>query len=62
MNAPDPAPSSPMMVAHATVRGGAPGHLILFRVGEFYEMLGTDAAMLARAPGLPLAPAPEGCA
>jgi len=34
---------SPMMQAHAAVRAAAPGHLVLYRVGEFYEVLGDDA-------------------
>ena len=43
-----------MMVAHAAAAAAAPGHLILFRVGEFYEVLGSDAPVAARALGLQL--------
>ncbi|MDO9714180.1 DNA mismatch repair protein MutS, partial [Paracraurococcus lichenis] len=45
---------SPMMQAYAGVRAAAPGHLVLYRVGEFYEVLGDDAAVVSRALGLQL--------
>jgi hypothetical protein len=38
--------ASPMMVAHAAVRAVAPGHLVLYRVGEFYEVLRNDAVVV----------------
>lgn len=43
-----------MMQAHAAVRAAAPGHLVLFRVGEFYEVLGNDAPLVSRALSLQL--------
>jgi DNA mismatch repair protein MutS len=43
-----------MMQAHAAARAAAPGHLVLFRVGEFYEVLGDDAPVVSRALGLQL--------
>ncbi|TDH60461.1 DNA mismatch repair protein MutS [Dankookia rubra] len=45
---------SPMMLAHAAVRATARGHLVLYRVGEFYEVLGEDAPLVSRALGLQL--------
>src|SRR5690348_13435706 len=45
---------SPMMQAHAAVLAAAPGHLVLYRVGEFYEVLGDDASVVSRALGLQL--------
>jgi DNA mismatch repair protein MutS len=43
-----------MMSLHAAVRAAAPGHLVLYRVGEFYEMLGPDAAIVSRTLGIQL--------
>jgi DNA mismatch repair protein MutS len=43
-----------MMQAHAAVRAAAPGHSVLYRVGEFYEVLGNDAPLVARVLGLQL--------
>ncbi len=43
-----------MMLAHAAAAAAAPGHLIFYRVGEFYEVLGADAPVVARALGLQL--------
>jgi DNA mismatch repair protein MutS len=43
-----------MMMAHAAASAAAPGYLILYRVGEFYEVLGADAAVVARGLGLQL--------
>ena len=43
-----------MMVAHAAVRATAPGHVLLYRVGEFYEVLLEDAATVSRALGIQL--------
>jgi len=45
---------SPMMLAHAAARATAPGYLVLYRVGEFYEVLGGDAMVVSRALGLQL--------
>ena len=46
--------ASPMMLAYAAAQAAAPGHLVLYRVGEFYEVLGRDAATVSRALGLQL--------
>jgi DNA mismatch repair protein MutS len=43
-----------MMVAHAAARAVAPGHLVLYRVGEFYEVLRDDAVVVSRALGIQL--------
>ncbi|RYF04420.1 MAG: hypothetical protein EOO40_11235, partial [Deltaproteobacteria bacterium] len=40
--------TSPMMTAYAAVQVAAPNHLVLYRVGEFYEALGKDAAVVSR--------------
>jgi len=45
---------SPMMLAHAAARATAPGYLVLYRVGEFYEVLGGDATVVSGALGLQL--------
>ncbi len=42
------APSTPLLEQYAAVRAQYPGHLVLFRVGDFYETFGDDAALLAR--------------
>jgi DNA mismatch repair protein MutS len=54
VNAPVPPNTSPMMLAHAAARVAAPGHLVLYRVGEFYEVLLDDAATVSRALGIQL--------
>ncbi len=43
-----------MVVAYAAARAVAPGHLVLYRVGEFYEVLGDDAAAVSRLLGIQL--------
>ena len=40
---PSPAPS-PMIAAYAEACAAAPGYLVLYRVGEFYEILHQAAA------------------
>ncbi|MBC8093044.1 MAG: hypothetical protein H7Y15_14105, partial [Pseudonocardia sp.] len=40
-----------MMASYAAARAAAPGHLVLYRVGEFYEVLAEDAAVVSRALG-----------
>ena len=45
---------SPMMAAHAAAVAAAPGHLVLYRVGEFYEVLHGDALTASRALGIQL--------
>ena len=46
--------ASPMVVAYAAARAEVPGHLVLYRVGEFYEVLGDDAATVSRLLGIQL--------
>ncbi len=43
-----------MVVAYAAARAAVPGHLMLYRVGEFYEALGDDAATVSRLLGIQL--------
>ena len=43
-----------MVVAYAAARAAAPGHLVLYRVGESYEALGDDAATVSRLLGIQL--------
>jgi len=54
MDTPAPPNPSPMMLAHAAARAAAPGYLVLYRVGEFYEVLRDDAAVVSRALGIQL--------
>ena len=42
------------MFAYAAAQAAAPGYLVLYRVGEFYEVLGQDAATVSHALGLQL--------
>jgi DNA mismatch repair protein MutS len=41
-------PSTPMMEQYEAVRARYPGHLVLFRVGDFFETYGEDAKLLSR--------------
>ena len=43
-----------MVVAYAAARAAVPGHLVLYRIGEFYEVLGDDAATVSRLLGIQL--------
>jgi DNA mismatch repair protein MutS len=43
-----------MMLAYMEAQKSARGHLVLYRVGEFYEVLGRDALTVSRAIGLQL--------
>ncbi len=43
-----------MVAAYAAARAVASGHLVLYRVGEFYEVLGDDAATVSRLLGIQL--------
>jgi hypothetical protein len=52
--------TSPMMLAYAAAQIAAPGYLVLYRVGEFYEVLGQHAATVSRALGLHLRHRPRG--
>jgi DNA mismatch repair protein MutS len=38
---------TPLMVQYEGVKARYPGHLVLFRVGDFYETYGDDAKLLA---------------
>jgi DNA mismatch repair protein MutS len=40
--------STPMMEQYEAVRARYPGHLVLFRVGDFFETYGDDAKLLSR--------------
>jgi len=42
------APTTPLMDQYEGVKARYPGHLVLFRVGDFYETFGDDAKLLAR--------------
>ena len=48
------APSSPMMTAYAAARAAAPGATVLYRVGEFYEVLFDHAERVNKALGIQL--------
>jgi len=54
VDTPVPPNANPMMLAYAAARAAAPGHIVLYRVGEFYEALGDDAAVVSRALGIQL--------
>jgi len=41
-------PSTPLLEQYEGVKGRYPGHLVLFRVGDFYETFGDDARLLSR--------------
>ncbi len=43
---------SPMMLAYAAAQTAASDHLVLYRVGEFYEVLGRSAATVSQALGI----------
>jgi len=49
-----PLGKSPMMLAYAAAQAAAPGYLVFYRVGEFYEVLGSGAAIISRTLGLQL--------
>jgi DNA mismatch repair protein MutS len=46
---PETASSTPLMDQYEGVKAHYPGHLVLFRVGDFYETFGEDARVLSRA-------------
>ena len=54
-----PLNASPMVVAYAAARASAPGHILLYRVGEFYEALFEDAATVSRLLGIVLTRRPQ---
>lgn len=45
---PEAAPTTPLLDQYEGVKARHPGHLVLFRVGDFYETFGDDARLLAR--------------
>jgi DNA mismatch repair protein MutS len=45
---PEASPSTPLLEQYEGVKARYPGHLILFRVGDFYETFGDDARLLSR--------------
>ena len=45
---PDASATTPMLEQYEGVRSQYPGHLVLFRVGDFYETFGDDARLLSR--------------
>ncbi|MCI4354268.1 MAG: DNA mismatch repair protein MutS, partial [Thermoplasmata archaeon] len=45
---PEPAASTPLMEQYERVKAQFPGHLVLFRVGDFFETFGDDAKLLSR--------------
>jgi DNA mismatch repair protein MutS len=46
---PDAIVSTPLLLQYEGVKAQYPGHLVLFRVGDFYETFGEDARVLSRA-------------
>ncbi len=59
MSAAAPPGASPMVSAYAAARLAAPDHLVLYRVGEFYEVLHGDAAVVSRLLGIQLTRRPQ---
>ena len=45
---PAAAPSTPMLEQYEGVKAQYPGHLVLFRVGDFFETFGEDARLLSK--------------
>ncbi len=45
---PEAGPSTPLMEQYEGVRARYPGHLVLVRVGDFFETFGDDAKLLSR--------------
>jgi DNA mismatch repair protein MutS len=45
---PDASVSTPLIEQYERVKARYPGHLVLFRVGDFYETFGDDARLLSR--------------
>ncbi|MEW5700955.1 MAG: DNA mismatch repair protein MutS [Candidatus Zixiibacteriota bacterium] len=53
-------PLTPMLRQHAEIKARYPGHLVFFRMGDFYEMFGDDAVEGARILGITLTKRPHG--
>ena len=45
---PEASPTTPLLDQYEGVKARYPGHLVLFRVGDFYETFGDDARLLSR--------------
>ena len=45
---PEPAATTPLLEQYESVKARFPGHLVLFRVGDFYETFGDDARRLSK--------------
>jgi len=45
---PEPSSLTPLLEQYEGVKARYPGHLVLFRVGDFYETFGDDARLLSR--------------
>jgi DNA mismatch repair protein MutS len=45
---PAASPTTPLLEQYEGVKARYPGHLVLFRVGDFYETFGDDARLLSR--------------
>jgi len=45
---PEPSSLTPLLEQYQGVKARYPGHLVLFRVGDFYETFGDDARLLSR--------------
>ena len=45
---PEPSSLTPLLEQYEGVKAQYPGHLVLFRVGDFYETFGEDARLLSR--------------
>ena len=45
---PEPSSLTPLLEQYEGVKARYPGHLVLFRVGDFYETFGEDARLLSR--------------
>ena len=45
---PEPTSLTPLLEQYEGVKARYPGHLVLFRVGDFYETFGDDARLLSR--------------
>ena len=54
-----PAGSSSMVHAYMAARAAARGHLLMYRVGEFYEVLFEDAAVVSRLLGIAMTRRPQ---
>lgn len=45
---PEPSSLTPLLEQYEGIKARYPGHLVLFRVGDFYETFGDDAKLLSR--------------